>query len=321
MKIIRFLDGADVRVGVMDDGIVVDPLRVDTAARELLLAEYKSLLNVRSLIESGKTGTRLLEWAVRRSRELQTGRVARSEVRLLAPLDPEIILCGGGNYRDHVEEKAEAPLKAKEPEFFLKAPGCVIGPEEGIVWDRRVTQKLDYECELGIIIGKTGRHIPRENALDHVYGYTIVNDVTARDRQVRMRDDGTSWYETGPGKNFDTSAPMGPWIVTADEVGDPQSLVLQTRVNDELRQSNTTRNMIFGVAELVHFFSTNLTLRPGYVIITGTPGGTAWATDPDLGGKAPERGDVVKASGYLKAGDTVFCEIERIGVLQNRIIG
>ena len=196
----------------------------------------------------------------------------------------------------------------------------MIGPGDNIVWDPAVTQKLDYETELAIVIGKSGRHIPEAKAAEHIFGYTIMNDVTARDRQVKMRPDGSCQYALGPGKNFDTCAPLGPVIVTADEVPEPQNLALSTLVNGELRQNNSTAKMIWGVAELIHFFSTFLTLQPGWVISTGTPGGTAWAADPELGGRAYERPDLVRASGYLQAGDRVVCRIETIGELYNQIV-
>jgi len=168
----------------------------------------------------------------------------------------------------------------------------VIGPDENIRYDEKLTRKLDCETELAIVIGKPGRHIAVEDALNHVFGYTIVNDVTARDRQVR-KSGGFTWYELGRGKAFDTSAPTGPWIVTADEIPDPQTLDIKTRINGELRQSSNTANMIWTCAELIHFFSVNFTLRPGMVIITGTPAGTAWSVDHELGGRwQPKQGVV-----------------------------
>ncbi len=248
---------------------------------------------------------------------------ALKTVRLAAPLRPSTILCSGSNYHDHNREKAAAPISGKEPEFFLKTADCVVGPEAGIVYDERLTRKLDCETELAVVIGRPGRHIPVERALDHVFGYTIVNDVTARDRQVRRKPDGSTWYELGRGKVFDSAAPLGPWITTADEIPDPQALRLRTRINGELRQSASTGNMIWSCAELIHFFSTNLTLQPGMVIITGTPGGTAWSTDAELGGQwigaAEGEETIVPARGYCQPGDVIECELERIGVLRNTV--
>jgi 2-keto-4-pentenoate hydratase/2-oxohepta-3-ene-1,7-dioic acid hydratase in catechol pathway len=239
------------------------------------------------------------------------------EVKLLAPLRPPAILNSGQNYWDHRDEKPE--VDQKEPEFFLKAPIAVVGPDEPVILDPVVTKKLDYEVELAVVIGRPGRHIPKERALEHVFGYTIANDVTARDRQAVPHPQGGWEYALGPGKNFDTSAPLGPWIVTRDEIADPQTLNLRTYVNDELRQNNSTAKMIWTVAEIVSYFSHFYTLPPGLVIETGTPGGTAWATDPEIGGKPYDRGDVVRGS-YLQPGDVVRVEIEGIGSLSNPIV-
>jgi 2-keto-4-pentenoate hydratase/2-oxohepta-3-ene-1,7-dioic acid hydratase in catechol pathway len=240
-------------------------------------------------------------------------------VTLAAPMLPSTILCSGSNYRAHNREKANTPISGKEPEFFVKTSDCVVGPGEPIIHDEALTRKLDCETELAIVIGKTGRHIPVERALEHVFGYTIVNDVTARDRQVRRSPEGTTFYELGRGKVFDTAAPLGPCIVTADEIPDPQALMLRTRVNGELRQQSSTGDMIWSCAELIHFFSVNLTLRPGMVIITGTPAGTAWSADESLGGKWHPEPGLVKATRYCLPGDVVEGEIEGIGVLRNPI--
>ncbi len=249
-------------------------------------------------------------------------RHALAAVRLLAPMVPTTILCAGSNYHAHNREKASAPLSGKEPEFFIKTADCVIGPDDEIPYDPVLTRKLDCETELAIVIGKPGRHIPVERALDHVFGYSIDNDVTARDRQVRRKPDGTVFYELGRGKVFDGSAPFGPCITTSDEIGDPQQLRLRTRINGELRQSGHTSDMIWRCAELVHFFSVNLTLRPGMVLITGTPAGTAWSVDEELGGRwnPPEDGEpLVKARGYNQPGDLIESEIEGIGTLRVRV--
>jgi 2-keto-4-pentenoate hydratase/2-oxohepta-3-ene-1,7-dioic acid hydratase in catechol pathway len=248
---------------------------------------------------------------------------ALGALRLLAPLMASTILCAGSNYLAHNREKANAPLSGKEPEFFIKTSDCIVGPGDAIVHDPVLTQKLDCETELAIVIGKAGRHIPVERALEHVFGYSIINDVTARDRQVRRKPDGTTWYELGRGKVFDTSAPFGPCIVTADEIGDPQTLQIRTRINGELRQSGNTADMIWSCAELIHFFSINLTLKPGMVIITGTPAGTAWSSDKELGGHwtPPEDGEkLIPAKGYNQPGDVVESSIDRIGVLHNHVV-
>jgi 2-keto-4-pentenoate hydratase/2-oxohepta-3-ene-1,7-dioic acid hydratase in catechol pathway len=261
--------------------------------------------------------------AIQNDVELKSqNRYPLEEVRLLAPIIPSTILCSGSNYHSHNQEKANAPLSGKEPEFFLKTADCVVGPNEPIIFDSLLTEKLDSETELAIVIGKAGRHIPVKSALDHVFGYTIVNDVTARDRQVRFKPDGSTWYELGRGKAFDSSAPLGPCIVTSDEIGDPQNLHLRTRINGELRQSGNTKDMIWTCAELIHFFSINFTLRPGMVIITGTPAGTAWSSDKSLGGNwiPSEDGEkLIPAKDYNRPGDIVESEIEGIGILMNPV--
>ena len=153
-----------------------------------------------------------------------------------------------------------------------------------------------------------------------MFGYTIVNDVTARDRQVRRSPEGSVWYDLGRGKSFDTSAPLGPCIVTADEIADPQKLKLETRINGDLRQSSTTGEMIWTCAELIHFFSSSFTLRAGMVIITGTPAGTAWSMDPELGGQWQALPGLVPASRYCLPGDRIESTIEHIGVLHNEVV-
>jgi len=243
-----------------------------------------------------------------------------SDVRLAAPLLPSTVLCAGSNYRAHNAEKSNAPLSGKEPEFFLKTMDCVIGPDDGIVHDPLLTGKLDCETELAIVIGREGRHIPVEDALSHVFGYTVANDVTARDRQVRRTPDGTVFYELGRGKAFDASLPLGPVVTTTDKIADPQRLRISTRINGELRQSASTSDMIWSCAELIHFFSVNFTLKPGMVILTGTPAGTAWSVDRDLGGTWQPAEGLVAATRYCLPGDEVLSEIEAIGTLRNSVV-
>jgi 2-keto-4-pentenoate hydratase/2-oxohepta-3-ene-1,7-dioic acid hydratase in catechol pathway len=316
MRLVRYDRNGAIRTGALDDGHVVDLLDAcPVGTRTELLP---GLADMTRLIAAGPEGLVAARAALERSRKTGVGRTPSDRVRLAAPLIPSLLLCSGENYWDHRDEKPE--VTRKDPEFFTKTALGVIGPGDDIVRDERVTKKLDYETELAIVIGRAGRHIPAERALEHVYGYTIVNDVTARDRQVALRADGSSVYNLGPGKNFDTCAPLGPAIVTSEEIPDPQNLQLRTWVNDELRQNNSTAKMIWTCARLIAFFSTFLTLGPGVVISTGTPGGTAWGTDPELGGKRPMRKDVVAPRNYLQFGDVVTCEIEQIGRLTNRVV-
>jgi 2-keto-4-pentenoate hydratase/2-oxohepta-3-ene-1,7-dioic acid hydratase in catechol pathway len=313
MKLCRFDRGDNrPRLGAVDGDCVVDFL--DALGSEVDAAARAALSDTAAFIAAGESALK----PAQRALAGRHGRYARGSVRLLAPIVPSLIFCSGENYWDHRDEKPA--VERKDPEFFLKTSLGVIGPGDDIVRDERVTKKLDYETELLIVIGKPGRHIPPGEALGHVFGYTIMNDVTARDRQVTLRPDGSSVYNLGPGKNFDTCAPIGPWIVTADDISDPQALRLSTAVNGELRQNNTTGRMIWTCAQLIAFFSTFVTLRSGVVISTGTPGGTAWGTDPELGGKKPMRRDVVAPAGYLRPGDSVTCTIEGIGELTNRVV-
>lgn len=314
MQIATFLEGGMRRLGLIAGGDIVDPLRAPEIAGAASLPHFADTLAfIRGGDAAREAATRILKDAPASARQ------KLSAVRLAAPMLPTTILCSGSNYLDHNQEKANTPISGKEPEFFIKTSDCVIGPGETIVLDEKVTRKMDCETELAIVIGKPGRHIPVASALDHVFGYTIVNDVTARDRQVRRNAEGMVWYELGRGKCFDSSAPLGPFVVTADEVGDPQRLALKTRINGELRQSSTTAQMIWSCAELIHFFSVNFTLRPGMVIITGTPAGTAWSQDKELGGSGKSPPGVVPAKGYCRPGDVVECEVERIGVLRNTV--
>lgn len=306
MKVVRFQSAAGARLGFIDGGTVVDPsYRNDPVFADTL-----------AFIRSGDGGRVLAMQAIKDAPA--SARTPLDRVKLLAPLVPSTILASGSNYVEHNAEKSNTPISGKEPEFFVKTADSVIGPGDPIVYDERLSRKIDCETELAVVMGKPGRFIPVERALDHVFGYTIVNDVTARDRQVRQKD-GVTWYELGRGKAFDSSAPLGPCIVTADEIGDPQKLNLRTRINGEPRQASNTSRMIWTCAQLIHFFSTNFTLKPGMVIITGTPSGTAWSVDKELGGKYTPQPGTVAATRYCLPGDVVESEIEGIGILRNTV--
>ncbi len=318
MKLATYQHNEITRVGLIDQDALVDPIEIE-AITSALGRDVSCFENMMDVIHASSRATELADQAIRISREQNIGRIALDQVQLLAPLQPSTILCAGSNYLSHNAEKESSDTSGEEPEFFIKTADCVIPHNGQIIHDSVLTQKLDGEVELAIIIGAPGRHIPKENALEHVFGYTIINDVTARDRQVRYRPDGSAWYELGRGKVFDTSAPMGPFIVTSDDIPDPQALQISSRVNGELRQNSNTSQMIWSVAELIHVFSINLTLQPGMVIITGTPSGTAWSTDADLGGRWTGENGIVPAKGYLQPGDDIECEIEKIGTLRNTV--
>jgi 2-keto-4-pentenoate hydratase/2-oxohepta-3-ene-1,7-dioic acid hydratase in catechol pathway len=224
---------------------------------------------------------------------------AVSMQRLLAPIVPAVFLCIGLNYRQHAAE-THAPL----PEFpvvFMKSPGAVQHPGEAIILPRWLrSAKVDYECELAVIIGRACKNVPRERALDYVLGYTCANDVSARDWQ--KEGGGSQWCR---GKTFDTFAPFGPCLVTADEIPNPNALRIQTRINGETLQDANTSDMIFDVPTLVEFLSGSTTLLPGTVILTGTPHGVGVARNP---------------ARFLQPGDQVSIEIEKIGVLTNPVL-
>jgi 2,4-didehydro-3-deoxy-L-rhamnonate hydrolase len=209
------------------------------------------------------------------------------------PTAPKIV-CVGLNYRDHAEESGQPTPQS--PILFAKFPNTLIGHGATIVVPPEVTQ-ADYEAELAVVIGRTGHRVTEARALDHVFGYTCLNDVSARDFQFA---DG-QWIR---GKTVDTFCPMGPWLVTSDEVPDPQGLAIRCSVNGELLQDSTTKQMIFSVAELVSFISHSITLQPGDVIATGTPPGVGFARTPPI---------------FLEDGDTVDVEIETIGKLSNPV--
>ncbi|MDX3905124.1 MAG: fumarylacetoacetate hydrolase family protein [Pigmentiphaga sp.] len=316
MKLVRFDSAQGARLGVLDnEGSVVDIAATCAASGGLSEAERTVLSDVNAFIASAASGQAL----ARRALAAGSSRVVVPSARLLAPLTPGIILATGGNYADHLDEIADLASTGKDPAFFFKTPRAVIGPDAGIELDPRLTRKLDYEIELAVVIGKPGRWIREEDAAAHIYGYTILNDVTLRDRQITFQG-GVAVIELGGSKNFATSCPVGPVVVTADDIPDPQRLTLRTTVNGELRQNNSTALMIAGVYRLVSFFSQFLMLQPGDVITTGTPGGTAWAGDEELGGKPYTRNDIVRAARYLEVGDVVKGEIEGIGVLSNPVV-
>ena len=219
-----------------------------------------------------------------------------SEVKLLAPIPrPPKFICVGLNYRDHAREAGlEIP---SIPTIFSKFSNVVIGPNEPIVLPR-VSKRPDYEAEFAFVIGPGGRNIPAARALEHVFGYTIVNDVSARDYQMST----SQWLM---GKTFDTFAPMGPWLVTREEIADPHALDLSLEIGGEILQHSNTRELVFGIPALIEFISSVVTLEPGDVVATGTPAGVGFARKPPR---------------YLKPGDEVVIRIQGLGELRNPVI-
>ncbi len=215
-------------------------------------------------------------------------------VKLEIPLRPGKIVCIGRNYAEHAKETGSDVPKA--PIIFAKFPSTLIGNGETITWSESITKQVDWEGELAVIIGKKARNVTEEDALNHVFGYTIANDVSARDLQLR---EDSQWTR---GKSLDTFCPLGPWIVTRDEIGDPHKLSVKTTVSGKLRQDGNTKDFIFNIPFLVSYCSRMFTLEPGDLILTGTPSGV---------------GEGLKPPVYLKDGDVVKIEIEGIGELTN----
>jgi 2-keto-4-pentenoate hydratase/2-oxohepta-3-ene-1,7-dioic acid hydratase in catechol pathway len=281
MKLATFTQDAVTRIGVVDGDAIVDLAAAAPALPRDMLG----------FLEAGPEALHAARAA------LGDGpRLPLADVRLEAPIArPPKFLAVGLNYADHVAESGlETP---KHPTIFNKQSTCVTGPTDPVHLPR-ASHVLDYEGELGFVIGRRCRHVSRDDAVDVIAGYLVVNDVSVRDWQLRV----PTWTM---GKSFDTHGPIGPWIVTSDEITDPHQLRLRTWVNDELRQESNTKELIFDCFTLVEHISTAFTLEPGDVIATGTPGGVG------IGMKPPH---------LLVAGDVVRIEIEGIGQLENPVI-
>jgi 2-keto-4-pentenoate hydratase/2-oxohepta-3-ene-1,7-dioic acid hydratase in catechol pathway len=287
VRLLTFSVDGEVRVGALRAG----------GSDEVV--EIPDVPDMLTLIAAGADG-------LQRARSALAGGGARShrlsDVRLLAPVPrpPGNVIAIGRNYKAHAEESARAAGKEVDPPtVFTKAVTSVAGPYDDIVVDRSVTDQVDWEVELGVVIGKSGRNIARERALEHVFGFTAVNDVSARDIQFGW---GGQYFK---GKSIDGFCPLGPWIVTRDEIADPQSLHLLLRVNGETKQDGNTRDMIYPVDAIVEWVSRGMTLLAGMIIATGTPDGVGFARTP------PE---------FLKLGDVMEAEVEGIGTLRNRVV-
>ncbi|AEH50251.1 fumarylacetoacetate hydrolase family protein [Pseudothermotoga thermarum] len=223
------------------------------------------------------------------------------EVKFFAPFPKPVrnVFCVGRNYQDHVRELSKKDLEIKHPQFFTKATTAVTGPYDDVYIHPEVTSQVDYEAELAVVIGKPGRNIPEDRVYEYIFGYTIINDLTARDLQKNHEQ----WFK---GKSLDSFCPMGPWIVTKDEIGWPVELDIKSFVNGELRQNSNTKHMIFSISKLISILSQGMTLLPGDVIATGTPAGVGAGFTPPK---------------FLKSGDVVRIEIEKIGFIENKMVG
>ena len=283
MKLARFDAGAGPRLGLVRGDSVIDlnDIGIGHATMLDLIAAGPAALAQLHALDPSLRGRPL------------------AEVRLLAPIErPGKYLAIGMNYQKHVAEAEKLGVAAPKQQFwFNKQTSCIAGPYDDI--DPGVTEKLDYEAELGVVIGTRAKSVTAADALRYVFGYLVANDVSARD-----------WQFHSPtftmGKSFDTHGPIGPWIVTADEISDPQALDLRCFVNGEQRQSSNTALMIHTIAAQIEYLSTAFTLDPGDLIASGTPEGVGVGRDPQV---------------FLKPGDVVRCEIDGIGHIENHVAG
>jgi len=283
MRLVRFDDAGVARLGVIEgDGV---------KSLAAISARYPTML---SLIAGGDEALA----AARAAANSATETIPLKQLKLLAPIErPGKYLAIGMNYRKHMEEaKRLGPPVPTNQYWFSKQTSCIAGPFDDT--DPGVSQALDYEVELGVIIGKAAKNVSVDDAKRHVFGYVVCNDVSARD-----------WQAHAPtftvGKSFDSHGPIGPWIVTADEIADPHALGLRCFVNGELRQDSNTVELVYNVWDQISYLSTAFTLDPGDLLATGTPSGVGAAMKPPR---------------FLQAGDVVRCEVDQIGAIENRVI-
>jgi 2-keto-4-pentenoate hydratase/2-oxohepta-3-ene-1,7-dioic acid hydratase in catechol pathway len=284
MLVVSYWSGSELRAGAVEGDRLVDAERVGA---------YPP--SVRAILVAGRFEAFVAD--ARAALAAGTETVALSSVRLGPPVpDPDKIICLGLNYSDHAAEAAMALPKA--PVLFPKYRNSLAGPHDDIVVPKVATEALDYEVELAVVIGRRATEVTAADALTYVAGYSAFDDVSARDLQMQT----SQW---APGKAIDTFAPMGPGIVPAAEIGDPQNLMLTTRVNGAVLQHESTKRMIFPIAQTIEFITSFMTLEPGDVIATGTPAGVGFARKPPI---------------RLHAGDVVEVEIEKIGTLRNTVV-
>jgi 2-keto-4-pentenoate hydratase/2-oxohepta-3-ene-1,7-dioic acid hydratase in catechol pathway len=278
IKLLRYDAGAGVRLGVLKDDMVADLGLAEPSWDATIAGGPAALDRIATLAERASAQYPL------------------AAVRLLAPVRPGKYLAIGMNYQKHLAEAEKLGIAApKRQTWFNKQTTCVSGPFDPI--DPGVSEKVDYEVELGVVIGQAAKRVAADRAHEHIFGYLVANDVSARD-----------WQFHSPtftiGKSFDTHGPIGPWIVTADEAPDCHQLPLRCLVNGELRQSSNTSQMIYNVFEQIEYLSTAFTLEPGDLLATGTPEGVGVAMDPPV---------------FLREGDVVRCEVDGVGAIENRV--
>ena len=282
MKLVRYEhNGRSPQVGLVVENRVIDLSGVVPSMHALITLSADGLAVIRQQATAGQG-------------------ISLKEVKLVAPLQPRRnVMCLGKNYADHAREMQTAhnePIEIPQfPVIFTKATTSVSGPTDPIPFDPTVSEQIDWEVELAVIIGKQGKNIPAEQAMEYVFGYTVLNDVTARDLQRQ----GKQFFK---GKSLDGSCPIGPWIVTADELTDPHNLDVRCLVNGVEKQASNTRHMIFDIPTTIAYLSRGMTLLPGDVIATGTPDGVGSARTP------PE---------FLRPGDVLTSIVAGIGELRN----
>lgn len=300
MKFVTAEDAKGIFVGLMNESLdSVLPLR---RTEEKWLGDSiipHTMLDCIAMGEKfAKKVSDLLEW-LQVNPENEELYISMKDLTLLAPIPRPLknVFCVGKNYAEHAIEMGSKDDIPENVMIFTKAPTTVIGPNEEVLHHQNVTDQLDYEGELAVVIGKKGKEIKREEALDYVFGYTIINDVTARDLQSRHK-------QFFLGKSLDTTCPMGPWIVHSSAIENPHGLNIETRINNEIRQQSNTENLIFPIDEIISVLSQGMTLEPGDIIATGTPAGVG------KGFKPPR---------FLNPGDKMEISIDGIGTLVNQI--
>lgn len=293
MRLVTVDSEGRAQLGVWQEELVFLPARQDAALPATMLA----------LIDGGEAALSALRQALETADA--EAYVPADQAELLAPIPRprQNVMCMGLNYADHVEEASASLGRGsdlpKYPIVFTKAANSVNAPYGDIPYDADVSDKLDWEAELGVVIGRAGRSIAEADARAHIFGYTVINDVSARDLQRRHK-------QFFIGKSLSGFCPMGPCIVTADEIEDPHDLELWCRVNGVEKQHSNTRYQIFRIEQQIAALSRGMRLEPGDILATGTPSGVGFARTP------PE---------YLRPGDVVECEVERVGIIRNRVRG
>ncbi|HMO55759.1 MAG TPA: fumarylacetoacetate hydrolase family protein [Roseiflexaceae bacterium] len=286
MRLVTYKETGKIRIGAVKGDQIIS---LDAIAPDML-----------TFIDRGEEGLSLARVAIEHAEHT----TPLNAVQVMAPIPRprQNVICLGMNYVAHAIESDRArgrePKLPEFPVFFTKAAHTVCNPGDDIPLDPRVTAELDYEVEFAFVIGRAGKNIPREDALDYIYGYTIINDISARDLQGRHQ-------QFFKGKSLDYGCPMGPYIVTADEIGDPAKLGIRLRLNGETRQDSHTGDLIFDIPAIIEYFSLGTTLEVGMIFATGTPAGVG------LGRTPPE---------YLKPGDVMEAEVDGLGVLVNRVV-